>query len=342
MIFALRGQRIFGNVAPYLALRFPILAARSSRNMSIHQENPMNPIQAHFVKTSGTAVLLGLLSAMPVVAAPFFSTGDPDGKMATASRPDIPAGAEIESADDFILGNETRITSATFTGLLPTGAPLGSVNNVVVEIYRVFPKDSDTTRTPNVPTRNNSPSDVAFDSRDSASAELTFSPTILNASFTTANSVLNGINGCPCPPAPKTGGEGPVTGEEVQFTVNFATPFDLPADHYFFVPQVELSSDNFFWLSAANPIVGGTGPFVPDLQEWIRNAALDPDWLRVATDIVGTAPPVFNASFSLTGDVVAAVPEPASLSLLGAALAGMGAFGWQRRRRRQSAPSARD
>ena len=29
-----------------------------------------------------------------------------------------------------------------------------------------------------------------------------------------------------------------MTGEEVQFTVNFATPFDLPADHYFFVPQV--------------------------------------------------------------------------------------------------------
>jgi len=247
--------------------------------------------------------------------------------MATASRPESAGKIEIESADDFILGNQTRITSATFTGLLPSDAPLNNVTNVVVEIYRVFPKDSTNPPDGRVPTRNNSPSDVAFDSRDFAAGTLTFTPTILNASFTAANSVLNGINPIP---NQKTMGEGPMSGEEVQFTVHFASPFDLPADHYFFVPQVELSSGDFFWLSAANPIVGGTGPFTPDLQEWIRNAFLDPDWLRVATDIVGTAPPVFNATFSLSGDVV---PEPASLSLLGAALAGTGAFGWRRTRR---------
>jgi len=47
-------------------------------------------------------------------------------------------------------------------------------------------------------------------------------------------------------------------------------------------------------------------PFAPgttDLQEWIRNADLDPDWLRVATDIVGVAPPTFNATFSLSGEI---------------------------------------
>ena len=60
----------------------------------------------------------------------------------------------------------TRITSATFTGLLTGATP--SVGEVVVEIYRVFPKDSDGVGragrplTPNVPTRANSPSDVAF------------------------------------------------------------------------------------------------------------------------------------------------------------------------------------
>jgi hypothetical protein len=266
-----------------------------------------------------TCALLVLATAalgiVPAAADPFFfSTGNPNGLMATASRPDIPQGTEIESADDFILTKGTKITSATFTGLLPSGAPLTNVTDVIVEIYRVFPKDSTNPPDGRVPTRTNSPSDVAFDSRDSAAATLTFSSALLSASFTAANSVLNGIH-----PLPNvmTGGEGPVTGEEVLFTVTFTSPFDLPADHYFFVPQVRLSSGNFFWLSAANPIVGGTGPFTPDLQEWIRNSALDPDWLRVATDIVGVAPPVFNATFSLTG---VTVPEPASLFLLASGL----------------------
>ena len=72
-----------------------------------------------------------------------FSTGNPDGKMATATRPDTGAPFEIESADDFVLTHSTSITSATFTGLLPDEAPLSDVGEVVVEIYRVFPKDSD-------------------------------------------------------------------------------------------------------------------------------------------------------------------------------------------------------
>ena len=79
----------------------------------------------------------------------FFSTGDPDGRMATATRPDAGGVFEIELADDFVLTHSTSITSATFTGLLP--ASFATVGEVVVEIYRVFPKDSDTTRTPERP-----------------------------------------------------------------------------------------------------------------------------------------------------------------------------------------------
>ena len=84
--------------------------------------------------------LLGCLPAMPAAAllpaVYSFSTGDPDGKMATASRPDSNGNFEIETGDDFILTTTTSITGATFTGLL-TGD--GSVSNVRVEIYRVFP-----------------------------------------------------------------------------------------------------------------------------------------------------------------------------------------------------------
>src|SRR5581483_10422647 len=92
-------------------------------------------------------------------------------------------------------------------------------------------------------------------------------------------------------------------GEEMQFNVRFSTPFALPAGHYFFVPQVELTSGNFFWLSVARALYTG------DPQEWIRNANLAPDWLRVGTDIVGgTTPPTFNAAFSLSG-IVAPVAD---------------------------------
>jgi hypothetical protein len=242
--------------------------------------------------------------------------------MATASQPESAGKIEIESADDFVLTSPTRLTSATFAGLLPTGAPLSDVVDVRIEIYRVFPADSNVARTsgpptfstPQVPTRVNSPSDVELDDRSASAKTLTFTPGIIAQTFTANNSVLNGIHPMP---GQTTGGDGRVTGQEVQFNVIFTTPFNLPADHYFFVPQVQLSSSgNFFWLSAPRPIVPPGTSFPPgstDLQEWIRNANLDPDWLRVGTDIVGgTTPPTFNATFSLSGDIV---PEPSSLAL---------------------------
>ncbi len=247
-----------------------------------------------------------------------FSTGTPNGLIGTASRPGSGGGIEIESADDFILASQTTIDHATFTGLFPTGAPLTNVTQVVVEIYRVFPLDSVNPPSGHVPTRVNSPSDVAFDSRNSTAASLTFVSSILNPSFAVANSVINGIHPIP---NQTTGGEGPVTGEEVLFDVTFTPPFSLPAGHYFFIPQVLLSSGNFLWLSAPKPIVSPGTPFSPDLQSWIRDANLDPDWLRIGTDIVGGAtPPTFNGTFSLSGTVaVALIVTPVNISPLEAA-----------------------
>ena len=221
--------------------------------------------------------------------------------MGTASRPGSAGIQEIESADDFNPTTAVSINQATFTGLLPAGLPLSDVNQVIVEIYRVFPNDSVNPPDNNVPTRMNSPSDNAFLTRDSAAATLSFTTTVLSQSFTVANTVVNGIF-----PKPgfTTGGEGPMTGQEVRFNLQFSSPLELGANHYFFVPQVRLSSGNFLWLSTPRPIVAPGTPFTPDLQTWIRNASLEPDWLRVGTDIVGGAvPPTFNAAFSLSGMV---------------------------------------
>jgi hypothetical protein len=284
----------------------------------MHNETPcpMNNLSA--VKAAMLALVVGV-ALLPRISLGstsfFFSTGEPDGKIATASRPDSAGKIEIESADDFVLLNPTTITQATFRGLLPVDAPISSVNSVRVEIYRVFPNDSTFPPSGNVTTRTNSPGDVEFADRSSDDANLNFNVDVLNASFTAANSVLNGINP---KPGQFTGGEGPVTGEEVEFTIDFLTPFNLPADHYFFVPQVGLSSGDFFWLSAPKPIVPPGTQFPSgqtDLQSWIRNENLAPDWSRVGTDITGQGP--FNAAFTLSGSV----PETASsLQLLAGAL----------------------
>jgi hypothetical protein len=286
--------------------------------------------------------LLGCLPAMPagalLPAVYSFSTGDPDGLMATASRPDSAGNFEIETGDDFVLTTTTSITSATFTGLL-TGD--GSVSNVRVEIYRVFPNDSDVGRTngsptfstPNVPTRVNSPSDVAFSEVDAADGSLRYSTDVLAATFTASNSVQPG--GIHPAPGLHTGGGGAITGEEVRFDLTFTAGLLLPANHYFFVPQVEVAGPdgNFFWLSAPKLIDASGTSFPPgftDLQSWTRDDSdegIAPDWLRVGTDITGQGP--FNAAFSLRGSVV---PEPSTWAMMLLGFAGLGFAAYRKTR----------
>src|SRR5690242_693418 len=197
------------------------------------------------VLIASVVVLLG----PPAFADVIYNNLTPNNLMATAVRPDT-APFEIEAGDDFFLGAAARVNSASFDGLLVPGAggATPSISQVVIEIYRVFPADSDVGRTsgaptfstPQVPTRVNSPSDVAFDTRDSTAGELTFSSSVLNATFTALNSVQPG--GIHPTPGQTTMGNGPLTGQEVQINVTLTLPFNLPADHFFFVPQVALSN----------------------------------------------------------------------------------------------------
>jgi hypothetical protein len=247
----------------------------------------------------------------------FFSTGVPDGRIATITEPANAHNSrvEFESADDFVLTSETQIKHAVFTGLLTGGARPRDLKNVVVEIYRVFPIDSDVGRTsgpptfstPHVPTRVNSPSDVAFMALDSRHEQLKVRTRVLNQKFTALASVSSADK-----ISLKSGANGPVTGKEVEFDISFGKhPLDLPAGHYFFVPQVGLSPKaparaHFLWLSAPRPIVPPGTPFPAgstDLQSWMRDKPpLAPDWLRIGTDIIGGT--TFNAAFELSGRTV--------------------------------------
>jgi hypothetical protein len=252
-----------------------------------------------FVALVAIAVGVAPLSASSF----FFTTGSPDGRLASLSGPATSSKLETETADDFIVSETTVIRGAIITGLVVPNAALPSIENVEVEIYRVFPNDS---RPPsgNVPSRANSPSDVEIEiaTRDASRGTLAFDAALQNASFSVQNSVVTGINKAP---GNVTHGEGPVTGGEVQITVTFDPPIILASDHYFFRPEVAVNGGDFLLLSAPRPIVSPGTPFLPDLQAWIRNSALKPDWLRIGTDIVGgDSAPTFNMAFSVTGETI--------------------------------------
>jgi hypothetical protein len=194
-----------------------------------------------------------------------------------------------------VLTQQTLITGATFTGLIPVGSSTSAMKNVVVEMYRVFPNDSNVNRTsgqptfstPNVPTRMNSPSDMALDERQFSAGSPGLAAIVLNSSFTAMNSVKPG--GIHPLPNVFTGGNGSLSGQETLITVNFTTLFNLPADHYFFVPQVELSNGDFVLALRTEADRAAGNAFPPgftDLQSWTRDASnggIEPDWLRIGT-----------------------------------------------------------
>src|SRR4051812_36689961 len=146
--------------------------------------------------TTACVFLIGAAAHVALAAStPFsFSTGDPDGKIATLSRPAGTGQIETETADDFVLTQQTTLTGASFTGILTGQATTTDISRVSVDIYRVFPNESDAGRTITVPTRTNSPGDVELVGRDTVDNDMTFTATVTNPSFNVANSIVSGIN----------------------------------------------------------------------------------------------------------------------------------------------------
>ena len=275
--------------------------------------------------------------ALFVLAAMFFSgtaaaqvtqvlvnTGRPDGKLGALSRPASANKSETETADDFVLSQTTVITGATITGLITPATPLASIANVEVELYHRFPEDSIDPPSPiKVPSRVNSPSDVEIDSatRDAHRGTLSFTTNLLNPNFSVPTTVVNKINAKPLDSV--THGEPAAIGEEVEIAITFTSPIVLPAGHYFFRPEVLVTGGDFLYLSAPRPIVAPGTAIAGDLQAWIRNSDLKPDWLRIGTDIIAGDPPTFNMTFSLTGATIQAAGTPGQANCHGETISGL-------------------
>jgi hypothetical protein len=265
----------------------------------------LNRITRLIARSKRAGLALGLLAGTSLWSADFsFTTGNPDGLMGAVSRRASPGKLETETADDFTLDQTTVIRRATIVGLVPSGTQPRDIKEVEVEVYHVFPLDSAVPPSGKVPSRANSPADVEIGTATRAgnSGMLTFSTNGLNSNFGVGNTVVNNLKVATAPP----GGEGSTAGEEVEVTITFTSPIILPAGHYFFRPEVLLTSGDFLYLSAPKLI-----PAPIDLQAWVRNSNLAPDWLRIGTDIVGGAPaPTFNMAFSLAGETVPGAGTP--------------------------------
>ena len=279
---------------------------------------------------SALALAVALAAGPASAGAFFFTTGAADGRLGSLSQPTGPTAQEtvrpgFETADDFALTQRTRLTHATFFGLVAPGTKLSDITNVETEIYHFLPAGQATGGL--VPTRVNSPTDfeIATATRDASDGSLTFTATVLDSNFTVGNTVTS-LNSGATSALTKTGGNGAFTGAEIQFDVTFTNAIDMDPDHLFFRPQVDIANGgSFFWLSAARPSASFPAG-VPDLQAWVRNDSLAPNWERIGNDVIGAGS--FNLAFSLTGDTV---PEPTAWALM---ILGFGGAGIQLRRRR--------
>src|SRR5437867_302695 len=104
---------------------------------ALHRLRPFVRAALSANKTTVGALALALLVTQVSAASFSFPTGNPDGKIATLSRPSSAGKLQTETADDFVVTQAVVISQATFTGLLPLGTALTSIDDVEIEIYHV-------------------------------------------------------------------------------------------------------------------------------------------------------------------------------------------------------------
>ena len=232
-------------------------------------------------------IAAGLALATPAFAGDFFfTTGNADGLLGALSRSDSPGKVETETADDFVLTQTTIISGATIVGLV--NAAVANITNVEVEVYNRF------RWTRSVSSVGATCSRASTRRRTSKSmpprAMEAWERSVLPQRQLSANFHRTEHRGKRHQPESEPAGPAArvaTSGAEVE-------------DHHH-VHQADPSARRSLFLSPGG--VGGGWRFPvavgaagrswrparrsrSDLQAWIRNARLAPDWVRIGTDVI--------------------------------------------------------